>query len=144
MGIYFIMVNIVVQSLSHLSVGPWAIACQASLSFTISQSLLKLMSIESMMPSNHLILFLYSALNLSQHQGLFQWVGFLHQVAKVLELQLQHQSFSEYSWLTLFRIDWFDLLAIQGIQECSQLKAWVLWHSALLLENHSSDYMNLC
>ena len=92
-GIYFIMVNIVVQSLSHLSVGPWAIARQASLSFTISQSLLKLMSIESMMPSNHLILFLYSALNLSQHQGLFQWVGFLHQVAKVLELQLQHQSF---------------------------------------------------
>ena len=50
--------NIVVQSLSHvlLSVTPWAVACQASLSFYISWSLLKLMSIESVMPSNHLSL----------------------------------------------------------------------------------------
>ena len=89
-GIYFIMVNIVVQSLSHLSVAPRTIARQASLSFTVSRSLLKLMSVESMMPSNHLLLFLSSpAFSLYQHQGLFQWVGFSHQVAKVLELQLQ-------------------------------------------------------
>ena len=57
------------------------------------------------------------ALNLSQHQGLFQWIGSSYQVAKVLELQLQHQSFqwiSEYSGLTSFRIDSFDLLAVQG------------------------------
>ena len=76
---------------------------QASLSFTISQSLLKFMSIESMMPSNHLILChppSSPALNLSQHQALFQWVASLHQVAKVLELQLQHQSFP---WI--FRVD---------------------------------------
>ena len=46
------------------------------------------------------------AFNLSQHQGLFQWVNSLHQVAKVLELQIQHQSFQ----LMSFRIDWFDLL----------------------------------
>ena len=61
---------------------------QACLSFTISQSLLKLMFIESVMPSNHLILCRppSPALNLSQHQGLFQRVTSLHQVAKVLEL----------------------------------------------------------
>ena len=61
----------------------------------ISGSLLKLMSIELVMPSNHLTLsppFL-PALSLSQHQGLFQLVSPLHQVAKVLELQLQPQSF---------------------------------------------------
>ena len=57
------------------------------------------------------------AFNLSQYQGLFQWIGSSYQVAKVLELQLQHQSFqwiSEYSGLTSFRIDSFDLLAVQG------------------------------
>ena len=100
-----------VQSLSHvlLFVTSWTASCQASLFFTISQSLHKLMSIESVMPSKHLILchpFLLlpsifpsirvfsneSALNLSQHQGLFQWVSSSNQVAKVLELQLQHCS----------------------------------------------------
>ena len=57
----------------RLLVTPWTAACQASLSFTIFQSLLKLMSIELVMPSNHLILSPSSfALNVSQHQGLFQ------------------------------------------------------------------------
>ena len=54
------------------------------------------------------------ALNLSQHQGFFQWVGSLHQLAKVLELQLQYQFF-QCSGLISFRIDWFDLLAFQRI-----------------------------
>ena len=65
------------------------------------------------------------ALNLSQHQGLFQWLGFLHQVAKVLELRLQHQSLQwgislrisspfPSNELISFRIDWFDLLDVQG------------------------------
>ena len=45
------------------------------------------------------------ALNLSQHQGLFQWIVSSHQVAKILELQFQHQSFNEYSGLIFFRID---------------------------------------
>ena len=49
------------------------------------------------------------ALNLSQHQGLFQWVSSLRQVAKVLEFPLQHQSFQ---WLISFRIDWLDLRAL--------------------------------
>ena len=57
-----------------------------------------------------------SAFNISQHQGLLsQWVSSLHQVAKVLELQLQHQLSSEYSELISFRIDWFDFIAVQGI-----------------------------
>ena len=54
------------------------------------------------------------AFNLFQHQGLFKWVNSSHQVAKVLELQLQHQSFQWYSGLISFRIDWLDLLAVQG------------------------------
>ena len=54
-----------------------------------------------------------SALNLSQYQGLFQWVSSSHQVAKVLEFQLQHQSSNEYSGLISFKIDWLDLLVVQ-------------------------------
>ena len=50
--------------------------------------------------------------NLSQHQGLFKWVSSSYQMAKVLELQLQHQSRNEYSGLISFRIDWFALLAV--------------------------------
>ena len=89
---------IAVQSLSRVQLFaiPWTAACQASLSFTISQSLLRLMSIELVMPSNLLIL-CHSLLLLPsmfpRNQGLFQWVGFLHHVAKVLGVQLQHQSF---------------------------------------------------
>ena len=76
-----------VQLLSHvrLFATPWTAAHQASLPITNSESLLKLMSIESVMPSNHLTFSSPSPLifNLSQHQGLFQWVSCLHQVARV-------------------------------------------------------------
>ena len=86
-----------IQSLSHvrLPATPWTAARQDSLSITNSRSLLKLMSIESVMPSNHLILCLpfSSCPNPSQHQGIFKWVSSSHQMAKVLEFQLQHQSF---------------------------------------------------
>ena len=79
-----------VQSLScvWLFATPWTAACQASLSITNSWSPRKPMSIESVMPSNYLILChppSPPAFNLSQHQGLFQWVSSSHQVAKVLE-----------------------------------------------------------
>jgi len=86
--------TVVVQALSHvwLFATPWTAAHQASLSFTISQSLFTLMSTESVMPSNHLIL-CHPFLLLSQHQGLFQQVSSSHQMAKVLEFQHQHQSF---------------------------------------------------
>ena len=78
----------------RLFVTPWTAAYQASLSITNSQSLLKLVSIESVMPPNHpLSSPPPPAFNLSQHQGLFKRISFLHQVAKVLEFQLQHQSF---------------------------------------------------
>ena len=52
--------------------------------------------------------------NLSQHQYLFKWASSSHQVAKVLEFQLQHRPSSEYSGLISFRMDWLDLLAVQG------------------------------
>ena len=72
------------------------------------------------------------ALNLSQQQGLFQWVSSSHQVAKVLELQLQHQSFQWIFRVDSFRIDWFDLLAVQGtlrsLLQHHSLKASILWH----------------
>ena len=81
---------------------PWTAAHQAPLSITNSQSLLKLMSIESVMPSNHLILChpLFSCLQSFPALGTFQWGSSSHQVAKVSELQLQHQSFQ---WI--FRTD---------------------------------------
>ena len=92
---------------------PWIATRQASLFITSSQSLLKLMSIESVMPSNHLILChppSPPAFNLSQHQGIFQWVSSSHQVAKVLELQLQHQSFQWIqNWSPLGWTGWISL-----------------------------------
>ena len=82
-----------VQSLSRVQLfaTPWTEAHQAFLSITNSWSLLKLMSIESVMPSNHLIVVPFSSClqSLSQHQALFQRVNSSHQVAKVLEFQLQ-------------------------------------------------------
>ena len=55
------------------------------------------------------------AFNLSQHQGLFQWVSSSHQVAKVLEFQLRHQSFQWYSGLISFRIEWFVLPSLPSL-----------------------------
>ena len=85
------------------------------------------------------------ALNLSQHQGLFRWVSSSHQVAKVLEFQLRHQSFNEYSGLISFRMDWLDLLALQGtlkslLQHYSS-KASILQHSAFFIVQLSHPYM---
>ena len=57
------------------------------------------------------------ALNISQHQGLFQWVCSSHQVAKVLEHQLQQQSFQWAFRVDSFRIDWFDLLQSKGLSK---------------------------
>ena len=65
-------------------------------------------------PSYPLLLPSPFALNLSQPQNLFKWVDSSYQVAKILELQLQHQSFQWEFRLISFRIDWFDLLAVQG------------------------------
>ena len=122
-------------------------ARQAFLSITNSRSLPKLMSIESVMPSNHLILChpLLLLPSIFPSISLYKWVGSSHQVAKVLEFQLQHQSFNEYSGLIFFRMVWLDLLAAQGtlkslIQHYS-LKASILWCSAFFIVQLSHPYM---
>ena len=85
------------------------------------------------------------SLNLSQHQGLFQWVSSSHQVAKVLELQLQLQSLQWYSGLISFRMDWFDLLTVQGtlknLLQHHSSKASILWCSAFIMAQLSHPYM---
>ena len=93
-----------VQSLSsvRLFATPWTAARHASLSITNSQSLLRLMSIESVMPSNHpLSSPSPPTFNLSQHQGLFRWVSSSHQVAKVLEFQLSVLPINIQGWFPL-------------------------------------------
>ena len=83
--------------------------------------------------------------NLSQHQSLFQWVSCLHQVAKELDFQLQHQSFHEYSGLISIRMDWLDLLAVQGtlksLLQHHSSKASILQHSAFFIIQLSHSYM---
>ena len=112
-----------VQSLSHVQLfaTPWTAAHQACLSINqlpeIAQTHVHCIG-DAIQPSYPLSSPYPLAFNLSHHQGLFQWVSSLPQVAKVLEFQLQHQHWkhspsSEYSWLVFFRIDWLDLLAVQ-------------------------------
>ena len=72
------------------------------------------------------------AFSLSQHRGLFQWVSSLHQVADALELQLQHQSFQWIFRTDFFRIDWFDLLAVQGTLKSLQQSQFKIFSSSAL------------
>ena len=87
------------------------------------------------------------AFSLSQHQGLFNWVSFSHQMAKILDLQLQHQFFQlfEYSGLISFRIDWFDLFAVQrtlkSLLQHQSSKASILQGSALFMVQLWHPYM---
>ena len=106
---------VVVQSLSHVQLfaTPWTAAIQASLSFTTSLSLLKVMSIESVMLSNHLILCCYLLLSPS----VFPSVMVFSKESAFCIRWPKYWSFSsspsnEYSGLISFRIDWFDLLAV--------------------------------
>ena len=121
-------------------------AHQASLSFTISQSLLKHMSIESVMPSNHLILVALFPLlhSVSLSQGLFQWVRSSHQV-DVKYLSFNISPSNEYSGLISFRMDWFHLLAVGGtlkrLLQHHSLKASVLQCSAFFMVQLSHPYM---
>ena len=84
-------------------------------------------------------------LNLSQHQGLFQWVSSLHKVAKVLELHHQQQSFQWTFRLISFRIDWFDLLAVQealkSFRQHYSFKQSILQCSAFFMVQLSHPYM---
>ena len=108
---------VVVQSLSSAFATPWTAACQASLSFTISQILLRLMSIESVMPSNHLIL----CCSLLLLPSIFPSIRVLSNESALRIRWPRYWSFSfsispssKYSGLISFSVDWFDLPAVQG------------------------------
>ena len=85
------------------------------------------------------------AFKLSQHQGLFQWVGSLYQMAKVLELQPNISPYNKYSGLISFRIDLFDLLAVQGtlksLLQHHSSKGSILWHLAFFMVQLSHLYI---
>ena len=120
---------VVVQSLSHvrLFATPWTAACQAPLSITNSRSLLKLMSIKSVMPSNHLSLcrpLLPPSIFPSIRVFSIEWT-FRIRWSKHWNFSFSISPSSEYSGLISFRMDWLDLLAVQGA-----LKS--------LLQHHSS------
>ena len=104
---------------------------------------------DAIQPSHPLLSASSSAFSLSQHQGLFKWVSFLHQVAKVLEFQLQHQSLQ---WIfrtdfPLGLIDWLDLLAVQGtlkgLLQHHSSKASILWHLAFFMVQLSHPYKTI-
>ena len=120
----FIISFFVVESLScvPLFVTPWTIARQDSLSFIISQTLLKFMPIEVLVPSNHLI-FCHPLLFLS---STFSSIRVFPSKSALCTTCPKYWSFSispssEYSGLNSFRIDWFDLLAVQGTLESLSL-----------------------
>ena len=127
---------------------PWTVAHQASLSITISWSLLKLMSIESVMPSNHLIL-CHPLLLLPSLFPIIR-IFSMSQVFHIRWPKYWHFSFSispsnEYSGPISFRIDWLDLLAVQGtlrsLLQHHSSKASILCHSAFFIVQLSYPYM---
>ena len=139
-----------VQSFSRvqLFVTPWTAARQASLSITNSQSLFRLMSIELVMPSNHLILCCPLLLPLSIFPSIrvFTNESVLHiRWPKYYSVSSTVSSSNEYSGLNSFRIDWLDLLAVQGtlksLLQHDSSKASILWRSAFFIVQHSHPYM---
>ena len=144
----FVMVVQLLSQCVQLFMTPWTAAHQAPLSFTISRSLLKLVSVESMMPSNHLI-FCCPLLLLP---SIFPSIRvFSSELALHMRWPKQWSfSFSitpsnEYSGLISFRIDWFDLLAVQGslksLFQHRSSKASVVWHSAFFMVQLSHPYL---
>ena len=138
--------HVVVQSLSRvqLFVTPRTAACQASLSFIISQSLLKLTSIESVMPSNHLILYclllsIFPSIRVFSNEStlLMRW-------PKYCSFSFSISRSNEYSGLISFGIDWFDLLEVQGtfqsLLQHHNSKASILQHSAIIMVQLSHPY----
>ena len=145
---YFPTIFSSVQSLSHvrLSVTPWVAACQASLSITNSQSLLKLIHwfSDAIQPSHPLSSPSPLAFSLAHHQGLFKWV-------KTLCIRWpKYWSFSispsnEYPGLISFGMNWLDLLAVQGtlknLLQHQSSKASILRCSAFFIVQLSNPYM---
>ena len=141
---------VVLQSLSHvwLFATPWTAARQASLSFTISQNLLRLMFIESVMPPTHLIL----CRPLLLLPSVFSRIRIFSNESSLIRnyYYLKYWSFSispsnEHSGLISFRIDWFDLLSVQGtlksLLQHHSSKASVLWHSVCFMVQLPHPYM---
>ena len=125
---------------------PWTAARQASLSIANSQSLLKFMSIESVVPSNHLIL-CHPLLLLP---SIFRSIRVFSNESVLRIRWPKYWSFSirpsnEYSGLISFRIDWLDLLAVQGtlksLLQHHSSKASILWRSAFFIVQLSHPYM---
>ena len=118
---------------------PWTATCQASLSFTNSWSFFKFISIESVMPSNHLIL---CHPLLLQH-SIFPSIRVFSNDSVLCSFSI-HPS-NEYSGLISFRMDWLHLLAVQGtlksLLQHHSSKASVLWCSAIYLVQFSHLYM---
>ena len=139
-----------VQLLSRVQLfaTPWTAAHQASLSSIISQGLLKLMSIESLMPSNYLILCrpLLLLPSIFPSTGVFSnELSLCIRYPKYWTLSFSISSSSEYSELISFRIDWFDLLAVQGtlksLLQPHSLKTSILWCSPFFMVQLSHPYM---
>ena len=137
------------QSVVSDSATPWTAACQASLSFTNSRSLLKLMAIESVIPSNHLILChpllllpsIFPSIRVfSKESVLIRW-------PKYWSFSISISPSNEYSGLISFRIDWFDLLAVQGtlksLLQHHSSRASILLCSAFFIVQFSHPYMTI-
>ena len=139
-----------VQLLRHIQLfaTPWTAACQTSLSITNSQSLLKLMSIESMMPSNHLILChpllllssIFPSIRVFSNESVLciRW-------PKYWNFRFNISPSNEHSGLISFRMDWLNLLAVQGTLKSPlphhNSKASILQRSAFFLVQRSYPYM---
>ena len=142
--------SFIIQLLSQVQLfeTPCTVACQVSLSFTISWSLLKLMSVKSMMPSNHCILCrpllllpsIFPSIKVFSNESVL-----LLRCPKYWSFSFSISPFSEYSGLVSFRIDWFDLLEVQGTLKSflqhHNSKASILWHSTFFMVQFSHPYM---
>ena len=143
-------VVVVVQLLSHfqLFATPWIAACQASLFITNSQSSLRLTSIESVMPSSHLILChpLFFLPSIPPSIRVFSSESTLRmRWPKYWSFSFSIIPFKEIPGLISFRMDWLDLLAVQGtlksLLQHHSSKASILWHSAFFTVQLSHPYM---
>ena len=135
-----------VQLLSHVT--PWTAACQASVSINNSWSLLKFMSIESVMPSNNLILcnpFLLLPSVFPRIRVFSSESVLCIRLPKCWSFSFSISPSNECSGLISFRTDWFDLLAVQGTLKCllqhHSSKASVLWCPAFFIVHLSHPYM---
>ena len=129
---------------------PWTAARQASLSFTNSQSLLKLMSIQSVMPSNHLILcrpLLLLPSIFPSSRGFSNESALRIRWPKYWSSNFSISPSNEYSGLISFRMDWLDLLAVWGthksLPQHHSSKASILWCSAFFRVQYSHPYMTV-